>query len=373
MTHHALRLAVLAVAATTAAATCGPALPVAAAVASDTVVLAAEDGPEDTTTDPPPGIEVGPVFPIPAPPPPDGGQVDGGGSGGGLFDFLNPASWVRSAINDWFRDVAMSALAPVLDLLGRTLLATPSVAGMARVRDLWGVSAGLANALLVLFVLAGSAIAMSYETVQTRYTAKEIAPRLVIGAIAANASLGLASTAVVTANALSLALLGESATQAGATGAMRDLVLAPLEGGGIFLILVGLVVAVFGLVLVAVFVIRIALVILLVVAAPLMLVTHALPQTEGLAWLWWRGMAALLGVQVGQALILSVAVHVFFAGDGRAALGVGVGGALVDLCLLWVLIRLPVWAARLALSNRRSRGLRAVTFYVATRVARAAA
>jgi hypothetical protein len=41
-------------------------------------------------------------------------------------------------------------------------------------------------------------------------------------------------------------------------------------------------------------VVRVALLILLVAAAPLALICHALPQTEGLARLWWRATAACL-------------------------------------------------------------------------------
>jgi hypothetical protein len=39
--------------------------------------------------------------------------------------------------------------------------------GPGRVSDLWGVAAGIADSVLVLLVLAGGALVMSHETLQT--------------------------------------------------------------------------------------------------------------------------------------------------------------------------------------------------------------
>ena len=75
------------------------------------------------------------------------------------------------------------------------------------------------------------------------------------------------------------------------------------------------------------------------------LVCHALPQTEGLAQLWWRAFAGLLAVQVAQSLVLVTAVRVFLATGGPADLGIASTGGLVDLlvsaCLCWVLVKIP--------------------------------
>ena len=119
-------------------------------------------------------------------------------------------------------------------------------------------------------------------------------------------------------------------------------------------------------------VVRAAVVLILIAAAPLLLLTHALPQTDGLARLWWRGMTAALGVQVVQALVLSIAVRVFFTSGGRQALGLSVGGSVVDLlvclCLLWMLVRIPFWAKQLAFSARPGRISQLARTYVTARV-----
>ena len=199
-----------------------------------------------TTTLPPPS----PTTTTTAPAQPPGSP--------GLFDI---AGRVRQAVNDWFRDLVASALTPTLDLLGRTVLATPDVtAPGSRARQLWWVSAGLANTMFVVLVLLGGAVVMGHETVQTSYSVKEIAPRLVLSFVAANTSLLLAGRGIALANALSRALVGQGVDPAHVTDQLRQLTLAPLDAGGIFLVLVAGVVAALALAIVATYVIRVAVV-----------------------------------------------------------------------------------------------------------------
>jgi len=274
----------------------------------------------------------------------------------GLFDL---AGHVRQAIDDWFRSVVQSALDPVLSFLGQTILATPGVADEYRVKELWGVSAGIANGLLILFALVGAGIVMGHETVQSRHALKDILPRLIVGAIAANASLAVAALLIHAANALSQAFLGQGVDPVNATAAIRDLVVAPIATGGIFVILVGLVVAVLTIMLVCIYIARVAMLILLVVAAPLALICHALPQTDGLAQLWWRSVLGVFAIQVGQSLVLVTALRVFFDSDHHA-LGFALGGSIVDMllciCLLWVLVKIPSWVGRWVRGGQRRGG-----------------
>ena len=311
---------------------------------------------------PAPGIGLGPGVPGTAKP---ASTVPGGAGtgsqaatgGGGLF---NLGGLVSGAIDAWLSALVTSALDPVLSLLGHSLLSTPDLAAIPRVVSLWALAASAANATLVLFVLVGAAVVMGHETLQTRYAAKDIAPRIVVAAVAVNASLALAGLGIHLADALSGALLGGGLSSASAAVALRHLVVGALVGGGSFLVLLGLVVAVLAVVLLATFVIRVALTVVLVVAAPLALVCHALPHSEGLARLWWRALAACLVVQVGQALVLVTALRVFLAPGGSGALGLTGAGGLVDLvvavCLCWVLVRLPAWAARAVFSGTGHRG-----------------
>jgi hypothetical protein len=305
----------------------------------------------------PPGIQVGPgntTTPT-TPAPGSGGTVSGGTqSSPGLFDITGH---IEAAIDSWFRDVVTSALDPILTLLGHTLLATPNVTAQSRVGQLWRMTEGIADAFLVLFVLVGGAIVMGHETVQTRTAIKDVLPRIVIAAVAVNASLSVAGLAISTADSLSEAVLGQGVDPSQAAVVLRQLVLGSLADGGIFVVLLGGVVAVLAIILLATYIVRLALVILLIVAAPICLVCHALPQTEGLARLWWRAFAGTLAVQVAQSLVLVTALRVFLASGGPANLGISSTGGLVDLlvsaCLCWVLVKIPGWVSRVVFSGSR--------------------
>ena len=308
----------------------------------------------------PPGIQVGPggtttpTTPVSG----SGGTVSGGSQPSpGLFDITGH---IEAAIDDWFRDLVTAALDPILTLLGHTLLATPNLTAQSRVAELWQMTEGIADSFLVLFVLVGGAIVMGYETIQTRTAIKDVLPRIIVAAVAVNASLSLAGLAISTADSLSQAVLGQGVDPSGAAVVLRQLVLGSLAGGGIFVVLLGGVVAVLAIVLLATYVVRLALMVLLIVAAPICLVCHALPQTEGLARLWWRAFSGTLAVQVAQSLVLVTALRVFLASGGPANLGIASTGGLVDLlvsaCLCWVLVKIPSWVSRVVFSGSRSHG-----------------
>ena len=350
-------LALGAVFATPAAATTTsqqPAVTSAQAPAPAPAATAPTTTPKVTT---PAGIRFGPSLgPAGSPigPSASTGSAPSSSSGGGC-GFFSISCHITAAINGWFRSLVTSALNPVLGMLGHTVLATPAVTGIGRVAQLWQVTLGIADAFFVLLALIGGAVVMSHETLQTRYAAKEIVPRLVVGVIAANASLAVAGLAIRLADAFSAAFVGGGVNPTDAAGVLSRLVASPLSGGGMFLVLLGLVAAILAVLLLAIYVIRVALVILLVVAAPILLACHALPQTEGLARLWWRGLAACLGVQVAQSLVLISALRVFLATGGHAALGLSAAGGLIDVLLaatlLWVLVRIPAWGMRLAFAG----------------------
>jgi hypothetical protein len=329
-----------------------------------------------TPSTPGPGIQVGP--PLPA----DQGQP--GSTSGGQVDVgkeSKPAWWdlpgrVRYGIDAWFRGLVTDALNPMLDLIGKTVLATPQVAGQGEVGQIWLISLGVADGLLVLFLLAAGALLMTNETLHSRYALKDALPRIVIGAVAANASLSISGQLIAFANSLSAGFLAGGVDPAQASLQLKDFILGAVAGSGIFVILLGLFAAALAVVLLILYIVRATVVLILIAGAPLMLITHALPQTDGLARLWWRGMTAALGVQVAQALVLATAVRVFFNSGGRQALGLSVTGNLIDLlvclCLFWILIRIPFWAKDLAFSGRRTMVGQAARTYVLARVGRKA-
>lgn len=265
---------------------------------------------------------------------------------------------LEQSLNGWFKDLARSAVAPVFNAVGSTLLATPQVEQIPRVQQIWAGTLAVANSLFVLLVIAGAVIVMGYETLQTSYTVKDIAPRLVVGFVAANFSLLLAGKAIEFANALAAALLGGGIDAKVASQMLVDRLEQNLAAGGVFLILLVLVAVVFAVVLSLLYVIRLTVTILLVAAAPLALACHALPQADGLARLWWRALAGVLAIQVAQALVFIVALRVMLTPDG--ALPISDDSQLFDLliiiCLLYVLVRIPAWIGQQVMQGGIGRG-----------------
>jgi hypothetical protein len=318
-----------------------------------------------------PGVQVGPPPPA-APSTGDGAAVSGDQASHPHFWDL-PAR-IRQSIDDWFKGLVLDALTPTLDLIGKTVLATPQLEQNAQVAGLWQISLIAADGLLLLFLLVAAGVAMSNDTLQSQYALKDLLRRLAFTAVVINASLSLCGQLIGVSNALAAAFLGDGATAAASSGSLKTFVVGALTDGGIFLTLLGLACAVAAVALVILYLFRAAIVVLLICAAPLLLLCHLFPQTEGLAQLWWRALAAALAVQVAQAIVLAAAVRVFFASTG-GGLGLSVSGSVINLllclCLLVVLVKIPFWAKQIALGGRgASTTVRLAKVYAASRLVR---
>jgi len=139
--------------------------------------------------------------------------------------------------------------------------------------------------------------------------------------------------------------------------------------------LLALVAVILALVLAVTYVLRLMGLILLTAVAPLALACYALPQTAWAARWWWRALTAVLVIPAAQALVLTAAVRVFFT---TAWINTDIGQyllhMLITICLLYILMRIPFWIARPALSPFGHSPLRraarfAVTAAVLSRVA----
>lgn len=268
--------------------------------------------------------------------------------------FLDVACHITQAVNNWFASLVESAVSPLLAIVGRDLLTTPQPGSYPGVVSMWGTSAAIADAVYVLLVLAAGIIVMGYETVQTSTSIKEIAPRLLLGMAAANLSLILISHAVSLANGLASVLGGQGQDPQAAGIALAALLKNSLSTGGIFIILLGVVVVVLAVVLAVTWVLRLMGIILLTAIAPLALASYALPQTDWAARWWWRALTAALSIQAAQAVVLTAAVRVFFA-PGWAQADSDIRQYLlhmiITICLLYILMRIPFWIARPVLSG----------------------
>ena len=137
-------------------------------------------------------------------------MLDAASSSCGFFDVT---CHITSAITGWFGGLIASAVNPLVNFIGSAALSTPQPSSIPSVNSLWGTSLAIADACYGLLVLIGGIIVMSHETLQTSYSAKEIAPRLVTGFIAANLSMILISKAVGISNGLAAGLASAGGRQ----------------------------------------------------------------------------------------------------------------------------------------------------------------
>lgn len=329
----------------------GPGLPVPSTTTSPTPPTT---GPSAPTTElpgasrPPTPRPTAPApTPLPTPTTPlpttvEPPQVD---QPGGVTGWI--ARGISSAISGFFRGLVTSALNPLLDLLGRTLLSTPTLDQLPRVGQLWESGRQFTVAAYVLLVIIGGITVMAHETVQTRYSIKEIGPRIVVGFLAANLSLLLSGKAIAFANAASAAALGDGVNPESAAGTLTNLVAASLRtDSGLFLVFLGLALAGLLVALLVGYVVRVALTVALIAAAAPALACFATPFTEPVARWWCRAFAGVLAIQIGQSIALAAAVRVFFAPGGWTVFGPSTDGLvnlLVTLALIYILVKIPFW------------------------------
>jgi hypothetical protein len=276
-----------------------------------------------------------------------GGGQPGDTGGGGQADcgVFSIDGCVTNAIDGFFRGIVTDALNPLLDLLSHTLLTTPTPDSLPRIGELWNNSWQILLASYALLVLIAGILVMAYETVQTRHSIKEIAPRIVIGFLAGALSLWVATRGIEIANGVAQAVMGGGVDASTASDTLKNLVQGSLNGG-IFILFIGLAVAGMLIALLVTYIVRVALTIILIAGAPLALMFHALPQTEGIAKWWWKAYGGVLAIQVGQSLALITAMKVFLAPGGFTPFGPtgnGLVNLLVALALLYILFKIPFW------------------------------
>jgi hypothetical protein len=284
---------------------------------------------------------------------PTGGSPSSG-SGDSSSDsdcsWWDPTTWsdcISDAITGFFSGVVSDALNPLLKLLSNTLLTTPSLSSIPEVGQLWDSSWQLMIACYGMLILIAGIIVMAYETVQSRHSIKEIGPRLVAGFIAGSLSLWVAKEGIELANGLAQAVIGNGLDASTAGTTLANMLLGGKGSNSIFFVL--LLIALIGLliVLLVTYIVRVAITILLIAAAPLFLMLHALPHTEGMAYWWWKAYGAVLSIQIGQSFVLIMALKVLLAPGGFTLFGLtstGLINVLVSLALMYILVKIPFWA-----------------------------
>ena len=267
--------------------------------------------------------------------------------------FLDVSCEIGNAVTSWFAALARDALKPLLTLAGQTLLSSPQAGAIPAVHSMWTTSLAIADSAYVLLAVIGGVIVMGHETLQTSYSAKDIAPRLVTGFLTANLSLVLISAgdhrrqrpvrrprrqrrhprhrrrgpaghpdraAVRRRDLPGPARPGRGRARPGAGSGLRP----AADGAG---------------------------------AADRRRAArpgrYALPQTAWAARWWWRALTADLAIQVAQALVLTAAVRVFSSAGWIPLNGTSSSllPVLTAICLLYIMMRIPWWISRPVLAS----------------------
>ncbi|MQY23028.1 hypothetical protein [Nocardia macrotermitis] len=287
--------------------------------------------------------------PAPAPADPDssGGPwtspQDGGSNSCGI---TNISGCVEHAIDTFLQHLVSSALNPLLELLGQTLLTTPDPDTLPQLGVLWNNSWQLVLAIYGIVVMVAGVLAMVHHTLQTRWSVRELAPRLLIGFLAGAMSMLIATGAIRLANALARAVAGSGVDPSSTATAIRQLIEANNTQADTFLLCLELALQVMLVILFVAYAVRVAVTIILIVGAPLAVMCHALPGIDAIARWWWRSFAACLAIQVAQSLILVTVLRVFLTPNGWAVIGPNSSGAvdiMVGIALIGVLAKAPFW------------------------------
>ncbi|MBO2454358.1 hypothetical protein J4573_45235 [Actinomadura barringtoniae] len=272
--------------------------------------------------------------------------------------FGDVACYAKQAINGWFADLIASAKKPILDFVARSLMGTPEISStsMQRVREMWGVTRTIANTCFVLLVTVAGVLLMAGQSLPGQMSARDLLPRVVLAFLAVNLSLIFLSYGIDFANGLAEAFLRDGPQKINPS-VLADVIggsmTANIASGGTFFAIIALVVLALALCLAFIYIIRIALTMVLVSAAPLALMFHALPQTDGLARFWWRSTLGVGVIPVLQALTAATAAHLLFTETKDSSsdfAGVPTGNdhwdLLLAVALLYVMVRIPSWTAR---------------------------
>ncbi|MEV6363152.1 conjugal transfer protein TrbL family protein [Nocardia asteroides] len=269
----------------------------------------------------------------------------GSGSGSAECGVTNINGCVENAVDGFFQRIVETSLNPLLKLLSQTLLTTPEPGQIPEIGALWNRSWQLVLALYVLVVMAAGVLLMMRETVQTQWSIRELAPRLVIGFAAGGLSMVIATAGISFANALAGALAGDGVDSGSAADALTELTVTSAQSRGMVVLLL-LALSVMLLVLIISYVVRVTITILLIVGAPLALMCHGLPGLDGIARWWWRSFAACLAIQVVQSLTLVTVLRVLLTPGGWHLFGPDaneIADLTVALALMFVLIKTPMW------------------------------
>lgn len=264
--------------------------------------------------------------------------------------------WLYNGLIEWLAERVQGMLGGLVSLLTATFFTSPDVTVFPQVQLLVGKSMVVVNAAFVLAIVAAGAIAMTYGTFQIRYQAKDLLPRLVFGFVASNFGVELCRMLIEAANALTVAMVGETASGPQVIEFVKARIVGALTSpsSAVLAVVIGLIIVVLFYMLLVGWFARIATLIVLAGIAPVALACYALPHTQAAAGLWWRSLLGCLATPLLQAIFFTTGVNLLLDPEHNVPILLGLpGGASTDVfnlfiaaCLLMVTVRIPKLVGR---------------------------
>jgi hypothetical protein len=255
----------------------------------------------------------------------------------------NPAQWMMQQI--FLDPLKKSANATIVAALrsAEAAFITPDVTTVPRVGQIWQALLLVADSLLVVLLVVGAIMVTAGEWGYGEV--KQLVPRFVVAGTAVNFSMIVMGIAISMSNTVVRALLQvpQNSLSVTTAGLLQGGALSPLVLAIALILAIGLLIA---------NVMRIVLLLILAVGAPVLLCFGTLPHTEAISRAWWRALAACLVAPMIQAMLLLVAVEIFFTPGGGLE-SVGFSGAITDLIVVEVFLLMlaitPLWMMKKAI------------------------
>nr|MDT0658777.1 hypothetical protein [Micromonospora sp. DSM 115978] len=264
--------------------------------------------------------------------------------------------WLYNGLIEWLAERVQGMLGGLVALLTATFFTSPDVTVFPQVQLLAGRSVMVVNAAFVLAIIVAGAIAMTHGTFQIRYQAKDLLPRLVFGFVASNFGVEVCRMLIEAANALTVAMAGETASGPQVIEFVTARIVGALTSpsSAVLAVVIGLIIVVLFYMLLVGWFARVATLIVLAGIAPVALACYALPQTQAAAGLWWRSLLGCLATPLLQAIFFTTGVDLLLDPEHNVPILLGLpGGASTDVfnlfiaaVLLMVTVRIPKLVGR---------------------------
>ena len=253
-----------------------------------------------------------------------------------------------SGLVGWLADRVTDLLTGLLAVLTSSIFLSPDVTVLPQVQTIAGKSSLVVGACFILAIIAVGIATMAGDSVELRYTLKQLIPRLVVGFALSTFAVPLTAVLIGVGNALTVSMTGPSAPTTETVRFVRARIAAALtdQGSALLTAVIGLLIVLLLFILCGGWLARVGILIILAGVAPVALACYATPWTQGAAELWWRSLLGCLATPALQAVAFTAGINLLL--DPRSALPILLGlpgsdtvNLLLVIVVLWTTVKIP--------------------------------